>query len=187
MDDKAAIIEDRLISEAIGGSEQAYKKLYDSYKKNLFLVCLRYAANREEAEDILQDGFITIFKELHQYDRNRGSFYSWANRVVINTNLQNLRKRKLKFDDLGENENSLNKLTEDFDVLSNMDLKEMVLQLQKMPAGYRTVFNLYHIEGYSHKEIAEKLGITESTSRTQLMKSKEAAKNILINKMEITR
>lgn len=187
MNDKAFNLEDKIIAEALGGSEAAFKNLYDSYKKSFFLICLRYASNKEEAEDMLQDSFITIFKELHQYDRTKGSFYSWGSRVVINTNLQSLRKKKLNIQSAEQCEEIIKITTNDQDVLSEMEMKQMILALQKMPVGYRTVFNLYHIEGYSHSEIAELLGITESTSRTQLMKSKTVAKNILIKKLEITR
>ncbi|MBK8699520.1 MAG: sigma-70 family RNA polymerase sigma factor [Saprospiraceae bacterium] len=186
MENEAVKHEDKLIAEALSGSEPAFKALYEAYKKSMFLICLRYGSGREEAEDMLQDGFISVFKDLGQFQRPKGSFYSWAGRIMVNACLQSLRKKRLNFTDI-DNEVSMKKMAGDFDILSQMEAKHIIIELQKMPVGYRTVFNLYYLEGYSHKEIAEKLGITESTSKTQLMKSKHMAKTILINELQITR
>lgn len=175
--------EDDLIKNALAGKESAFKELYELYKKAMYIICLRYNSNREDAEDRLQDSFIKIFKELHQFERLRGSFYTWCSRVTINTNLEYIRKQKLSFQEI--NETTIDLMKEQYSVLADLELKEIILHVQKMPPGYRTVFNLYFFEGYNHKEIGEKLGISENTSKTQLMKSKTYLKTI-INVVETT-
>jgi RNA polymerase sigma factor (sigma-70 family) len=175
--------EDNLIKDALSGKESAFKDLYELYKKALFLICLRYNNNKEDAEDRLQESFIKIFKELHQYDRAKGSFYTWCSRVTINTNLEHIRKQKIAFHEITEDK--LDIMQEQYNVIADLELKEIILHVQKMPPGYRTVFNLYFFEGYNHKEIGEKLGISENTSKTQLMKSKTYLKTI-INGVETT-
>ncbi len=176
--------EDNLIKQALEGKESAFKELYELYKKSLYLICLRYNNNREDAEDRLQDSFIKIFKELHQFDRVKGSFYTWCSRVAINTNLEYIRKQKISFQEI--NESTIDVMKEQYNVLADLELKEIIAQVQKMPPGYRTVFNLYFFEGYNHKEIGEKLGISENTSKTQLMKSKSYLKTNMINGLDTT-
>lgn len=176
--------EDDLIKEALAGKEAAFKALYELYKKAMYIICLRYNDNKEDAEDRLQESFIKIFKELHQFDRERGSFYTWCSRVTINTNLEYIRKQKIVFQEIKED--TINSMKEQYNVLAEMELKEIILQVQKMPPGYRTVFNLYFFEGYNHKEIAENLGISENTSKTQLMKSKAYLKTIMVSSAGIT-
>ncbi|MBK6354556.1 MAG: RNA polymerase sigma factor [Saprospiraceae bacterium] len=177
--DKALLeIEENLIIRAKQGDDRAYKVLYDKYCNAFFAICLRYSSSREEAEDMLQDSMIKIFRELHTYDKEKGTFYTWGARIVINTNLASLRKSNIKYDAL-ESENLANTLKDQYNVLAELELKDVVAALQEMPSGYRTVFNLYYFEGYNHQEIAEQLGVSESTSKTQLMKSKVFLKKSL--------
>jgi RNA polymerase sigma factor (sigma-70 family) len=166
------------IKLCIEGNRIAQKELYDSYKNALFVLCQRYFNNTDDAQDALQDGFIKVFRDIHQFDGLKGSIYSWLKKVFVNTCLEKLRKKKLEFisvDDI--------QVTSSYEpeVLSSLSLKEITNLIQSMPTGYRTVFNLYIIEGYSHLEIAQLLGISESTSKTQLMK----AKNFLKDKLKL--
>ena len=186
MKNKAALEEEKQIARALDGVEAAFKWLYDQYKNPHFVICLRYSSSKEEAEDMLQEGFIQIFNELNRFDSAKGSFYNWSVKVIINSCLQHIRKKKIVFTDI-EDAGLQQRLADDYNAFAQLSLEETMAALQKMPDGYRTVFNLYHIEGYSHKEIAEMLGITESTSKTQLMKSKSYARYLLTNEIGIER
>jgi len=158
-----------LIQEALKGKEKAFQALYLGYKNMLFIVCLRYAKNRTDAEDYLQEAFIKIFNKLHQFDYNKGNFGSWARKIAINTCLEKLRKSSLYLVNIAEAE-SIESL--DTNVLSNMSLQEMLSLVQRLPEGYKTIFNMYVIDGFTHQEIADKLKISVSTSKTQLMKAR---------------
>ncbi len=136
------------------------------------MVCLRYAHCKPDADDMLQEGLISIFRDLKQFDVRKGSFGAWSNRVLVNAILQYLRKwKKLKLNDDFQEMSQI--LIEDEDVFSTMSAKELTLLIQQLPTGYRIVFNLYVIEGYKHREIAELLNISENTSKTQLLKAKK--------------
>ncbi|MGB1205769.1 MAG: RNA polymerase sigma factor [Chitinophagales bacterium] len=169
--------EQKLLSDCLKGVEKAQKKLYEQYKVQMFRICLRYAANRQEAEDILQDGFVKIFMSLHQY-KKRGSLGAWMRKVMINVALQHIRKHKnsIKTADL---EKALYTYSTQKDIFSDLGAKELTAIIQKLPKGYRLVFNLYVIEGFSHKEIAEMLQISESTSKSQLFKAKKTLRKVL--------
>lgn len=158
-----------LIKGVMDGNKKAAQQLYDAHKNTLFLVCLRYAKGRSQAQDYLQESFISIFKNLKQFDTSRGAFEPWAKRVTINTCLMDLRKKTLYAVNISEAEKVESTAN---DVLSDLSLKEMLALIQQLPDGYKTVFNMYVIDGYSHKEIAEELNISPSTSKTQLMKAR---------------
>jgi RNA polymerase sigma-70 factor (ECF subfamily) len=133
-------------------------------------VCLRYADSPEEAQDLLQDGFIKVFERLGSF-KATGSLEGWIKKVMVNTALDNFRKRKHERDNVEINVNDAynNTYEEAHDTIS---AKELLGIIQKLPAGFRTVFNLFAIEGYSHKEISEMLGITESTSKSQYSRAR---------------
>jgi len=128
-----------------------------------------------DAEDMLQEGWVKVFNNLESFDGSRGNFYSWIKRIFINTNLEFLRKRKMKFEDLSDSENNYS--TQGNKPIHDMALQELVKTLQELPAGYRSVFNLYVIEGHTHKEVGEILNISPNTSKTQLMKAKQMMQN----------
>jgi RNA polymerase sigma-70 factor (ECF subfamily) len=157
------------IKLCIDGNRLAQKELYEAYKVNLFVLCQRYFSDLEDAKDALQEGFVKVFRDLHQYDEGKGHVASWIKKVFINTCLEKLRKRKIDFQQITDYDLSF---VYDQDILSELNLKDLTKIIQKLPTGYRTVFNLYVIEGYNHQEIADQLGISESTSKTQLMKAK---------------
>lgn len=135
------------------------------------MTALRYARNKSHAEDVFQEGLIQIFKDLHQFDDTKSSFPTWSNRVLINAALRFIKKNnKLSFDDLDDHMD-LNSVPEK--IHSQLATKELTEMVQRLPDGYRIVFNLYVIEGYSHKEIAAQLQVSVNTSKTQLFKAKK--------------
>lgn len=170
--------EHKTIKKCLRGNARAQRELYDAHKVKWFMICLRYARNKMEAEDMLQEGLISVFKELKQFDPKRAAFSAWSNKVMVNAALQHLRKwKKLTFsEDVDAYENQLSTNENVFDTIGAKELTSLV---QNLPEGYRVVFNLYVIEGYKHKEIAEMFSITESTSKTQLLKAKKMLRNQL--------
>jgi RNA polymerase sigma-70 factor (ECF subfamily) len=135
----------------------------------MYAVCLRYASNSEEAEDILQEGFIKIFKKLESF-RSEGSFEGWIRRIFVNTAIEHFRRKKYLQPVTEREENTLEGSgLSALDDLAEKDILELIRQLSP---GYRTVFNMYVIEGYTHKEIGDLLGISEGTSKSQLSRAK---------------
>lgn len=164
--------ENKIIRKCVRGNAQAQRTLYDMHKVKWFMICLRYAHNRDEAQDMLQEGLISVFKELKQYDQKKASFSAWSNKVMANAALQHIRKwKKLNFNEaIDEYEN---KFAVQDDVFDTIGAKELTAFVQKLPDGYRVVFNMYVMEGYKHREIAEILSISENTSKSQLLKAKK--------------
>jgi len=146
-------------------------------------LCLRYTRNRDEAEDLLQDGFVKIFKNLDQYT-GPGSFEGWIRKIMVNTVLESFRKKKLRFsgEDIQELENDP---ATEADALNRIGLKDLLALVQGLPPGYQLVFNLYAIEGYPHKEIATMLDISEGTSKSQLARARMLLQD-KIKQQEIT-
>ena len=168
----------QLIESCKKGNRAAQKILYDRLATRMFPVCMRYIGDRASAEDVLQDGFVTLFTRLDSY-KGEGSFEGWARRIFVTTALMSLRKKDaLKISD--ELETVRGMKAETVTQMQNIGYKELMALVMTLPTGFRTVFNMYAIEGYSHKEIAEILGITETTSRTQFSR----ARAWLQNKME---
>lgn len=161
------------------------KMLYNLYAGKMLSVCMRYINEKTEAEDILQEGFIKIFASIIHF-RNEGSFEGWMRRIFVNTALSALRVKQLQFAD--NIDHHLNHSKVEPSVLDKMGAQEIFDMIRTLPKGYRVVFNLFAIEGYSHKEIADMLNITESTSRTQFLKARNALKEKFYNKhiMKVT-
>ena len=151
--------------------------LYQKYHRMLFGVCMRYASSKMEAEDILQDGFILIYRDLYQY-KPSSSLGAWCRRVMINVALQHIRKNKRLFPTLELTEVADTFRTE-ADILGKFRAEALIKLVQKLPEGYRAVFNLYVIEGFSHHEIGDALGITPETSRSQFSRAKAALRKML--------
>lgn len=137
----------------------------------MFGICFRYIPNREEAQDVLHDGFITVFMKIGGF-RHEGSFEGWLRRVFVTASLGYLRRSKKIAEESVQVETVANLSSENASALEKMEVKELLGIISRLPAGYRTVLNLYAIEGYSHKEIAVQLEITEGTSRSQLLRAK---------------
>lgn len=169
--------DEQLIKGCLNGDKKAQRALYEQYKVMLFGVCLRYGNDRAEAEDLLQEGFIKIYSDLYQY-RPKSALGAWMRRVVVNVALQHIRKKKNHFKTV-EIEQIADSYEADDAVFSSMRAKALIRMVQQLPDGYRTVFNLYAIEGYSHKEIAEKLDITVNTSKSQLSRAKSVLRKMI--------
>ena len=160
----------QLIESCKKGDRVAQKVLYDRLAPRMFPVCIRYVGSRTLAEDILQDGFVTLFTRIDTY-KGDGSFEGWARRIFVTTALMYLRKKDaLKMSDDLEAARGLK--TEVTGQIENIGYKELMEIVMDLPTGFRTVFNMYAVEGYSHKEIADILGISEVTSRTQYSRAR---------------
>lgn len=152
------------------------------YSGKMLAVCLRYTRHRMEAEDILQDAFIKVFDNISKFEF-KGSFEGWIRRIVINTALKNYSKKSFKQEQIGlENQPELPLEPE---IYSNLQEEELLRLINQLPDGYRVVFNLYAVEGYSHKEIADLLGIQESTSRSQLVKARKMLQGMIVELQKI--
>src|SRR5215831_6313935 len=136
----------------------------------MYAVCLRYAGNPDDARDLLQEGFIKIYKNLHRF-RAEGSFEGWIRRVFINTSIEQFRKKTARLSAVTENEEN-NIEDPDITALESLAEKDIINIIQELSPGYRTVFNLYVVEGYTHKEIGDMLSISEGTSKSQLARAK---------------
>jgi RNA polymerase sigma-70 factor (ECF subfamily) len=143
--------------------------LYERFAGKMYAVCLRYARTREDAADILQEGFVKVFTKLDQF-QFQGSFEGWIRRVIVNTALRTYQKQRYDYEQSGYER--LPDMPVDPDAVSLLSEAELMGLVQRLPDGYRAVFNLVAIEGYSHAEAASMLGIQESTSRSQLTKAR---------------
>ncbi|HNW89348.1 MAG TPA: sigma-70 family RNA polymerase sigma factor [Bacteroidales bacterium] len=173
------------IAELIDGCKKWHKKaqneLYDKYAGRLFAVCLRYISNRNDAEDVLQESLVKIYKNIDSFSYTEDkAFYYWMNRIVVNTALNHIRKNlKNKFDtDINQVENEFsgpdNAAFSQYDeIIEYIGSQKLFQIVQELPDGYRTVFNLYVVENYSHKEISEQLDISVNTSKTQLLRARK--------------
>ncbi|RTQ45637.1 sigma-70 family RNA polymerase sigma factor [Hymenobacter gummosus] len=158
-----------LISACRQGSVRAQKQLYERFAGLMLTVCLRYLRQRADAEEAMLTGFVKVFRALEQY-RHEGSFEGWIRRIMVNEALGQLRRKEplhLAIDDMVTDVPSTQATAE-----SDLAAADLMQLLSELPAGYRTVFNLYAIEGYTHPEIAELLGISEGTSKSQLSKAR---------------
>ena len=169
-----------LIRKCRNNDRNAQEKLYRLYAAKLFGVCLKYSSSRQEAEDNLQDGFVTIFEKISQY-KNEGSFEGWMKRILINTALQKHRQQKV-YDITNEDYLQQEEIEVETEELSVDFLLECV---QSLPDRYRQVFNLYVMDGHSHKEIAELLKISEGTSKSNLARARMALKDKIERKQNI--
>ncbi len=157
-------------------------RLYALYSKRMFGICLRYAASYDEAQDILQEGFVKVFLNLSSY-KGQGSFEGWIRRIIVNTAIEKYRARlhHLPVDTVIDYEEHVHHNC----ALDALHTKDILGFVQKLPVQYRLVFNLYVLEGYSHKEIGEMLNISESTSRSNLARARMLLKDKLSQEMEL--
>ncbi|UXX79285.1 sigma-70 family RNA polymerase sigma factor [Reichenbachiella carrageenanivorans] len=165
------ILEDSQLTDLCKAKDEwAQKALYDKYANKMMRTCLRYLNDEMEAEDAMIDGFMKVFTKIDSFDyRGKGSLEGWIKRIMVNESLMLLRKRKMDQVELDK----IYDLSCDKATVDSQLMEETIVNLiQKLPKGYRTVFNMYVIEGYSHKEIGEKLNISENTSKSQLSKAR---------------
>lgn len=167
-----------LIQKIMAGDKAAMQLLYEQHERHWFRLCLRYGKNRSEAQDILQEGLIMVFRDLGQFDAERGAFSTWSNRVMVNAALRFLKKHQWQqsFEDLetADTESDISQ-----SILGKITAKELTQVIQQLPSGYRIIFNMFEIEGYSHQEIADALNISVGTSKSQLSKAKKALRQKL--------
>lgn len=171
------IDEQDIIQRCRRNDRVAQKALYERYAPVMLGVCRRYVRDSVEAEDVLSEGFFKVFTRIGQY-RSKGSFEGWVRRIMVNEALSHLRRRH-NFNVGLENSNV--KLVTTSDPASQMVEKDLMGMLDRLPTGYRTVFNMYAIEGYKHREIAKKLGISIHTSKSQLIKARKRLAEYLEN------
>jgi RNA polymerase sigma-70 factor (ECF subfamily) len=163
------IVETDLIKGCLSGDSRMQEELYNRFASKMYAVCLRYSNNSEDAQDLLQEGFIKIYKNLDKF-RAEGSFEGWIRRVFVNTSIEHYR-RKVNLISTSEREDIM-VVDSSWNALDKLGEKDIITLVQDLSPGYRTVFNMYAIEGYSHKEIGSMLGISEGTSKSQLARAK---------------
>ncbi len=169
--------EETLVEACIEGDYRTQKKLYQLFAPQMMGVCMRYSSSVADAEDILQEGFIRVYGHLNTYS-GKGALGGWIRRIMINMALQRYRDNKnMELVRLEDSSIHLREVSED--VLSRMSADELMAILQQLPIGFRTVFNLYAIEGYKHHEIAAQLGITEGTSKSQYSRSRAMLREMI--------
>ena len=163
--------EQQLIAGCKKGNRLAQKELYDIYSRRMMGVCLRYVNDRETARDLLQEGFVKVFTSMDSYS-GAGSFEGWMRKIFVNCALEYLRKSDVIRESV-DLDNTIELVSPDTSAVSKMSEKELMGLVHELPSGFQTVFNLFAIEGFSHKEIGEMLDITESTSRSQYTRAKQ--------------
>ncbi len=175
--------ETALIEDCINNSAVAQRELYNRFSGILFGICYRYASCRQDAEDMLQEGFLKIFTKISSFE-NKGNFEGWMKRVMVHTCINYLKKNK-KFEAIISLDAVFHLEVKEESIASKLLGKQVMECLRLLPIGYRTVINLYAIEGYNHKEIGEMLEIGESTSRSQYIRGKNVLESILVKKQII--
>lgn len=174
--------ETEIIEGCVQKNVNCQRALFDQYAGVLMSVCLRYTPDTVEAEDALQESFIKIFKVIHKF-RFQGSFEGWLKKIAVTTCLEKLRQKKMQFREVPSGKTDAGFQPEIFSTLSE---KEIISVISTLPDGYRIVFNLYILDGYSHDEIANLLGIKPVTSRSQLLKARKMLQKILLSKFKIS-
>jgi len=169
-------VDRKIIEDCIAGKRRAQNKLYHMFAGIMLGICIRYTNNRTEAEDILQEGFIKVFKNINSL-KEYGSIEGWIRRIMVNTAITHVKKNKIFFDELIESE--ITEMEQEKESYSPVDPETLIMAIHQLPNGYRMVLNLYVFEDYSHKEIADTLNISESTSKSQLFKARRSIKNSL--------
>ena len=165
-----------LVKKCIDGDQRAQRALFERFAPKMLGVCLRYAKERTQAEDVLQDGFVKVFTKIRDY--NGGSLEGWIRRIMVNTSLDQIRKNH-KFQDNVDIDQVDYKIVDNGFILEGLIADDLMLLVNAMPDGYRTVFNMFAIEGYSHKEIAKELGVSENTSKSQYSRARAFLKTKL--------
>jgi len=162
--------EENLIKGCLQEDRECQRELYKRFSGKMMAVCLRYASSRMEAEDMLQEGFIKVFDNIAKF-KMEGSLEGWVRRIMVNNAINKIRANKIKFEELGNVNDDF--LQHDKNIIDKMSEQDILKLIAQMPQGYKYVFNMYAIEGLSHKEIADNLGIEEASSRSQYAKAKK--------------
>ena len=169
--------EQQLISDCLRGDRVAQKRLYETYSGKMMAVCLRYCKDRETAKDLLHDGFLKVYTHLDSF-KGSGSFEGWIRRIMVNTALEFLRKQNDEGYHL-DVEGAYTLPNDEIGIMERMQAEELIQVIQRLPDTYRTTFNLFVVEGFSHREIAEAMSITESSSRVYLTRARQMLQDML--------
>lgn len=172
--------EQSILAGCLNNDPSSQRELYNRYSPKMLSVCYRFANSREDAEDMLQEGFIKVFTQMHTF-QNKGAFEGWIRRIIVHTCINFLKKNK-KFSNSIDLEQADYLEVKEETMPSVMQARQIIECIRLLPIGYRTVLNLYAMEGYSHREIADMLDIEESTSRSQYTRAKSMLEAILIKK-----
>jgi RNA polymerase sigma factor (sigma-70 family) len=177
------ISESDIIKGCLDNDRKTQEVLYERFSAKMYAVCLRYSKNADDAQDLLQDGFVKVFRNIDKF-RGDGSFEGWMRRIFVNTSIEHFRKASRNYnvtdtEDLSIEDTSLN-------ALDNLAEKDIIKMIQELSPGYRQVFNMYVVEGYSHKDIGDILGISEGTSKSQLARAKGILKKMVEEKLNQT-
>lgn len=173
--------QDKLIKKVIEGNPRAQKAFYDQYASKMYSVSLRFAKDVDEANDILQEGFVKVFSNLASY-RNEGSLEGWIRRTIVNTAI-NYYKKNLKHRHYSDLDTvMIFEKSDNVSAIDKMSENELLVIISKLPDGYRTVFNLNVIEGYTHREIGDMLNISENTSKSQLARARAYLQKRVVKK-----
>lgn len=172
--------EEAILQGCIKNDAAAQRELYNRFSPKMLAVCYRFAHNREDAEDMLQEGFIKVFLQIKTFE-NRGAFEGWIRRIIVHTCINILKKNK-KFNENLDILHATSIQVREESIPSIIQAKQVVECIRLLPMGYRTVLNLYAIEGYSHREIGVMMDIEESTSRSQYTRAKAMLEEILVGK-----
>jgi RNA polymerase sigma-70 factor (ECF subfamily) len=164
----------KLVKDCLKGKLQAQRELYEHFAKQMLGVCYRYTRSVKDAEDVLQEGFVKVYHHLAQY-KNEGELGAWIRRIMVNTALNFLKRNRKYQQEMYFNQEYLHPVTDDNPVVK-LEAKELADLIRQLPHGYQVIFNLHAVEGYSHVEIGELLGISDGTSRSQYSR----ARNLLI-------
>jgi RNA polymerase sigma factor (sigma-70 family) len=173
--------DEKLVEGCLKGKRSAQKMLYDRYAVKMLGVCLRYLKNREDAEDALQNGFVTVFLKLDTY-RNDGPLGGWIRKIMVNTALQKIQydiREKIQMDKYFFGTDLREEIPEEDDLSVSVSQEDLYQMISSLPDGYRTVFSLYAIDDYNHAEIAAMLGISEGTSKSQLFRARELLRKMI--------
>jgi RNA polymerase sigma-70 factor (ECF subfamily) len=178
--------EEQMLAGCISRNAAAQEALYTRFSPRMFGVCYRFARKREDAEDMLQEGFIKVYSQIAQF-RSEGSLEGWIRRIMVHTCINHLKRNK-KFADTVDILDVAEQVTvREYTAHGRMEVRQIVETIRSLPLGYRTVLNLYAIEGYSHKEIGTMLDIGESTSRSQYTRAKVMLEELLVSKQILSR
>ncbi|MBL7759892.1 MAG: sigma-70 family RNA polymerase sigma factor [Sediminibacterium sp.] len=177
--------EQLILAGCLQNDPSAQRELYNRYSPKMLSVCYRFSQSREDAEDMLQEGFIKVFSQIHTF-QNKGAFEGWVRRIIVHTCINFLKKNK-KFSENVDLDHAGFLEVKEETIPSIMQARQIIECIRLLPLGYKTVLNLYALEGYSHKEIGEMLDIEESTSRSQYTRAKAMLETILVKKRIIDR
>jgi RNA polymerase sigma factor (sigma-70 family) len=174
------VSEEKIVEGCIAGQRNAYNLLYKRYAAVMLTVCMRYSKSKAEAEDVLQEGFIKVFANIQKF-RKDGSFEGWIRRIMVNTAINNYHSNLKHYyqqdiEEIGEIKDLDTEVDDGLKMNRSISKEKLMGMIQSLPDGYRMVFNMFAIEGYSHKEIAEAFEISENTSKSQLSKARKALK-----------